>query len=512
MEYSRPTGTRERLTGLLVLPPLVAVPDSQMPPVPPSHLTTFSQGMGRTSLTSSPQNPMTMYAVSADPRSGEIYAVLASIDGGTSWQARTIPTAPAGSQGDYNNCISVSPFDPNVVAIGWIKYFLSTDGAITWTMFDIHAPGQGALHDDVHAVYFDPSNPPVERLFICSDGGIASTTDRGKTFSSSYNQYLANLEGYTLSVRGNYVAMGLQDNGNAYFAIKTFQAGVVSPWVQVSDQLGDGGTVAIIATGQLITNDGTAAFSPRATIPIDADYFNPFDADKELPVSGVPSGGIAPIELIETPGFSSGSQAMYAVGSQARTQSVYGLFANSNGNNPQWKQVGSVASDASGDFISAVAPLSDGTSVLVGTNAGRVFLLRLLSGGSAIGQRLSASTNGQVNRIVFVSSTLAFIASNSNGQGVLFRFDGAGFIPADIGLPGTPCQAIARDGYGRTWVCTEDRVFVSRDDGFTWRNASNGLPQLPYCTDLRFNFAQPNPPLLYLGTYGNSVWVTSVIA
>ena len=165
------------------------------------------------------------------------------------------------------------------------------------------------------------------------------------------------------------------------------------------------------------------------------NYFNPFGPDSELPVSTVPAGGIAPIEPVETPGFSLAGRPMYAVGGQSGTQSVYALFANSDGSNPQWKQVGSVASGAPGDYISAVATLSDGTSVMVGTNAGRVFLLKLTTGAPVAGQDLGAPTKGQVNRIAFVSPTLAFIASNKSSQGGLLRFDGNSFSQADTGLP-----------------------------------------------------------------------------
>jgi hypothetical protein len=484
--------------------------------LPASGGVPFGWGMGRTSLASSPQNPSVMYAVSAKTDGGNIYAVLASTDGGQTWSQRTIPSAPSANQGSYNNCISVSPSAASVVALGWQKHFVSRDGGQSWQLFDSHA-GFTALHDDVHAVYFDPTRPPQERLYVCSDGGVALTTDGGQTFDSSLNRYLANLECYasiprnfwgSLSVRGDILATGLQDNGNVYCARTSGQGH--GPWVQVPDGTGDGGWVALIATGQLITNGGSSASWPRSDIPFNFDNEAPAASDRPVSVAAVPAGGIFAMEPILAPVYGNLSgQKMYAVGSQSQT--VYGLFADSNGGNLHWEQVGTVTSDAASDSISVLAPLDDGTSVLVGTNAGRLFLLQPSTGGSTSGQKL-AIFQGTANRMVFASPTLAFVTLNRGSSGALLRFDGTAWSSADSGLPEGPYYGLARDAYGRIWTCTDDRVFVSRDYGFTWKDASFGLPRRPHCADLRHNFAQQDSQELYLSTYGASVWVTTVPA
>jgi hypothetical protein len=160
-----------------------------------------------------------------------------------------------------------------------------------------------------------------------------------------------------------------------------------------------------------------------------------------------------------------------------------------------------------GDIINYVAAMDDGTSVLAGTINGLLFLLRPSPTGAASGQKLVAPAQGKVNRIVFASATLAFAVSGVS----ILRFDGSAWNVVGTSLPGGPYNGLARDGYNRTWTCTDDKVFVSRDDGLTWKNASVGLPQQVHCRDLRYNFAQQNPPLLYLATSGHSVWVTSVL-
>ncbi len=497
---------------------------------------TPGQGMGRTSLASSPQKPSVMYGVSANLKDGSIYAILTSSKGGETWTQLPFPPTNTSTgdpipynQGDYNNCISVSPYDSSVVALGWQKLIVSRKGAQTWQVFDNHySPPANhpdphpELHDDVHAVYFDPSDPPNERLYVCSDGGVVLTTDKGKTFDSSLNRYLATLECCatipsrnfhgSLSVQGNFLASGLQDNGNVYCALKTTTSisAPVSPWVQVADGQGDGGWVALIATGQLITdgikNDGTwfcDAFQLRSSIPFDCDLEQPLAFDVPVPVA-VPAAGIWAMEPVLAP------TKMYAVATSKDGQIVYGLFYDQG--NLGWHEVGWVTAGS----ISALATLDDGASALVGTDASALFLVKPSRANPTAGQKLSVTLppgtpRGAINRIVFPSATLAFAAFSFNGNGHILRFDGTAWTTADSGLPQGPFYGLARDGYGRTWTCTDDKVFVSRDDGFNWKDASNGLPRRPHCAELRYNFAQQNPPLLYLSTYGHSVWVTGVV-
>jgi hypothetical protein len=506
-------------TGSLVLS---RVPDANMPSPPPQSLITFAQGMGRTSIASSPQNTLVMYAVSAVmntglaiTNAGPIYAVLASPDGGATWKQVATPplTDPTGrpepqNQGWYNNCLSVSPFDPNVVAIGWQKHFVSRNGGSSWQVFDYHQ-GFTALHDDVHTVYFDPTTPD-ERLYICSDGGVAFTVDRGDSFDSTFNRFLANLECYNISVRDNVLASGLQDNGNVYCILRPLSNPDVSPWVQLPDGAGDGGSVTLISAGQLITS-GSNAFQPRTSIPFDINYDHPLAFDLPVAVGSLPATGISVIESVAAPAIL-GNQRMYAVGSPPNGQTIYGLFGDLTGGQLNWQQVGSVTSDVAGDSISALGPLDDATVVLVGTSNGRFFWFNPSVASPPQGQRISVSpgvSQGQVNRIVFPTVTRAFAVYN--GGSTIVRYDGAAWSPTDSGLPGGPYTGIARDGYNRTWVCTDDKVFVSRDDGFTWKEASAGLPRRVHCNGLSYNFAQQNPPLLYLATNGHSVWVTGVL-
>src|SRR5262249_44833966 len=131
--------------------------------------------MLRTSLASCRSDLQVMYAVAGGilkNRKNEdvdtLYRVLRSTDGGQSWLVTGNKVANRseklfgdpetnlpGNQQEWNNCIAVSPFDRNRVAIAWRDgYFFSIDGAKEWTFFS--ADSSPHLHIDFHAVAFDP--------------------------------------------------------------------------------------------------------------------------------------------------------------------------------------------------------------------------------------------------------------------------------------------------------------------------------------------------------------------
>jgi hypothetical protein len=97
------------------------------------------------------------------------------------------------------------------------------------------------------------------------------------------------------------------------------------------------------------------------------------------------------------------------------------------------------------------------------------------------------------------------------------RLDGLKWTPTPgTGLPGTALYALEAVVVPGTnlpralFVATDDRVYVSRNDGVTWQQASQGLPRNPHCSDLRFVPAGRGIGNLYLSTYGRSVWVAQL--
>ena len=60
------------------------------------------------------------------------------------------------------------------------------------------------------------------------------------------------------------------------------------------------------------------------------------------------------------------------------------------------------------------------------------------------------------------------------------------------------------------YACTDNNVFVSRDEGDTWLLATAQLPGRVHCTSFAIGAARPSGRHLYLSTYGRSVWQAKI--
>jgi hypothetical protein len=529
---------------------------AQMPPSDPKSFITFEEGMYRTSVSSCSVNPSEMSAVSADAVDA-VYVLLRSHDGGKTWfkpydptgtNPNAMPTvfsrsdksvagslwASVGVQGWYNNCIAVSHADKsgNTVAFGWQSgTFLSSDGGRTWEFFDWAHPKGSGLHSDIHGLYFDPADKSGETFYICSDGGVAVTRDGGASFDTSPNKYLAQLELYgttgardfygTLSLLGPLVAAGSQDNGNLYCVAEgSYDTGVgvpskaPSPWIQFSGC--DGGLVTFLRTGQVLF--GGECGGPALNLwerKLRSDFIFDIDPGAELQIRdpGQPDDGkglAAVVEAVrdEPKIVNARGQTMYAVGGSGLN--VYGVFAAQDGTDVHYEHLGSVKSDVLTDQISAVGSF-DGSTVFIGTWAGRMFQLSPVQGMRVAGKSLQMSlpasnAQGAVQRIVALSASRAFATYNFGWSGFVIQFDGATWAPSGAGLPGDAFQGLEADDSGNIFADTDHQVFLSRDGGTTWLDCSSGLPKQAHCTDLRFTRDSNGQAFLYLNTFGHSLW------
>ena len=531
--------------------------------------------MQRTSLAAATAAAGVAYAVAA-AGDNSMLGVLQSGDNGQTWAATSAtmgPTGPstktlpqvAGLQGYYNNTIAVSPLDSNVVAVGWqYGHFVSRDGGQTFSAFQ---SGQG-LHNDVHCLYYDPWSS-TEMLYICSDGGICSTNDGGTTFNSSYNQTLANLQCYatyvtrdfygTLDATDQFLATGLQDNGNVYCILPPFSdappnhvqlpvtvpGSDVTPWMQAGG--GDGGCVTLLA--QQICFNSMGSTTVAAMI---SSEFPPTSALTSTAVGlspGTPNVvGPGVVRVLDPATTNTKGDLMYAVAT-AGSLTVFGLFGNASGSPLYWQAVGSINSSESGDSISALAPMTDGSQVLVATTRGLAGILQLTltpTGpviAAAIPLNVGLAPAGVVTRIVFAAPDVAYAAYNWANGGIILKYEGLSWTPTAgqppvgnyfndgiYGLAVNNGLTIRGFGLGAStppliFVGANDAVYVSRDLGATWQNASWGLPACPQGADIQcadapvgnsYDFTgDPIGPfaglVVYLGTWGRSVWMASSV-
>ncbi len=494
-----------------------------------------------------------------------ILTVLKSTDGGLTWRptgtavaGQTLPFFPGNPASDvaghtengYVGCVGVSASDPDHVAVGVVHPLLSRDGGKTWV--DLTGPAGAHGHGDTHALLFDPTADGT--LHICSDGGLATTPDLGKTWSSASNRQLPNLEIYSFSASpkdAGLLAGSLQDNGNVYAPLYIAS----DPWTDADG--GDGVMSLFIGSGELMRQNNTLALPDSTGTQVEygrkvrasrwdagerrfhdlAIFPNsplssgvvPVDGTGDglgIPLDATGTGGAVPpgVELLEgvaTPTFANAlGEPMVAVGASALA--VFGMFAVAGGTF-HWQQLGTVPSlpnkDAFGNplpyLATAVAAVPDGTAVFVGMNTGKVFRLDLDAPGSPVANLSDKAVSTQIARFAaFAPDRVVLIAG-----GVVFRRDGAGWTPlpgkvlpggTSALLPvGQQFNALAADpttAPPTLYVATSGQIFRSEDSGDTWFDFTGNLPKAPNCNDLRWVQESSGATFLYVATFGWSVF------
>jgi hypothetical protein len=540
--------------------------------------------MAETSVASCSGDRRIIYAAGRDPQPKVVpgqgpvtdlmYALLSSKDGGKTWtnvdaqvtnnKKISDLTIAAGNQGDYNNCIAVSPVNSSMVALGWRGGpFISQDGGQNWQQYaDSFSEAlvgptfvNPAIHADLHAVYFSPNG---RRLYVCSDGGVIATDNLGKTFISTYNKHLANLQFESWPARqfygtfsawahgwfleGRYVLTGrvgggLQDNGNVYCK---FARSEPTPWRQVA--YSDGMLGMFVAGGDYIfyntsdhANPSLASSSGGALIDKGKVPIWPADKTGDRYVTQGAKGEPIVAEAIPAPALASSLDPKYMIRAVAAIlTTVYGLFTDTPGN-AHWEELGTIRSIISGDFIISVGSY-DGLHVYVGTAAGRIFRLDTKDGTQVDMSPAIAGEWANITRIVvdasdapsvrgyalcntypplsttpfgtilkLVNESLATRDTPAN-QGVWSKLSSTADIKSsdDVSTDALLYDIAVDWRFRHIYLATESYVYISPDDGVSWRGASHGLPRVPHCSGLCLVL----PDTLLLSTYGRSLWVT----
>jgi hypothetical protein len=499
----------------------------------------------RTSVSSCAGQPLNMMAVAA-AADEMILQVLRSQDGGQNWEVlstnvkgRNIPlnqrpgdANPAGLQGNYNNCIQVSPTNPNLVALGWRNGpWFSQDMGITWDLPKNNSD-DNHLHEDLHALAFEPADPSGQTLYIGCDGGVMVTRDLGRSVTDEYNQRLQTFQfqGWGRDSYGVFspsrrvpglIAGGLQDNGNVYAAIDSD-----------SDEFrrlegSDGQVALLIETGHILhynsneVNKVTAhrwdgsQFVDGSVVPVFTSGPGSTNVSDGLPRE-------VAIEAVSLPLFRNpdGGQLMFAMACVFGSGDVYGLFANDDGGNMHWDYIGTVPISSTNGQVRTLASLH-GDNVFVGTQDGHIFALSPRSKFPfELGVPIRATMPGDIWRICVLRDGVAYANYHSEGNGDFllqsnfFSWDPLGSndnVAKGIDLPTDEGPIfgfdIDRGANPHTlFAATDNHVFVSRDEGDTWKLATKGLPRRPRCTELRAVAHDNGQRFLYLSTFGRSAW------
>jgi hypothetical protein len=182
-----------------------------------------TSGVSRMALAVTPANDQFVYILAGSSSTQGFYGLYRSTDGGTTFS--TMATTPnllgwsnvgsdSGGQAWYDLTVAADPSNADVVYVGGVNIWKSTDGGSNWSCSGhwYGAAGLPYVHADQHGFYFIPG---TSTLLVANDGGIFRTTNGGSSFSDlSSNLEVA--QQYRLGVaqtNQNVVLTGWQDNG-----------------------------------------------------------------------------------------------------------------------------------------------------------------------------------------------------------------------------------------------------------------------------------------------------------
>ncbi|MBK7939881.1 MAG: hypothetical protein IPJ82_23600 [Lewinellaceae bacterium] len=405
-----------------------------------AQVTTPTAGVGsRMVIGVSPANAAYVYLVQINSNDGTFKALLRSTDSGQTFSEQSnspnifdyaCDGSGTASQATYDLAIEVDQTNADIIYVGSINSWKSTNGGVNWSpvthwVGSGFAPGDptancaASVHADHHWYQWSPLHSPA-RLYLGHDGGIAYTADGGTTWTDITTD-LSIGQVYKIGQSAhasNTVLAGFQDNG-----VSGTNNG--SSFTTVAG--GDGGECAI-------------------------DYSNANFCYRETQ-----SGAL---RRSSTGVLGSGSNIISALTDPAAFIAPYMLHRN----NP-------------------------GTMFFPRENVWRSTNVTASPSGSVVWEAISTFAAGATIRIVEQSPAnlnILYISRGSGGSSVVYRSDNANAAAASVtwtavtkpeGLTVSDIKAHPTDE-NIVYATAGMKVFKSTDKGVSWTDVTGNLPAL----------------------------------
>ncbi len=146
--------------------------------------------IGKIDLAVSPVDSRILYAVIEAP--GEDRGLYKSVDQGKSF-THVSDNEDLVNRPFYYTNIELDPTNPDIIYSNANPLVKSTDGGKTWNRMSVP-------HGDNHDIWLNPNNPDL--LIQCNDGGANVSHNGGKTWSTQFNQPTAEI--YQVAVDDQY--------------------------------------------------------------------------------------------------------------------------------------------------------------------------------------------------------------------------------------------------------------------------------------------------------------------
>ncbi len=480
---------------------------------------------GRITLAVGAPGDPVVYAFAATAGSGAQKDLFRSTNGGATFTALGLPAKtpvnPNDDQPDmnimlgqafYNHMVLVDPADAarNTVYIGGqLSSAKSTDGGATWRLVSnwLAQFGLPYVHADHHAAAIATiKGSPI--LLFGGDGGLYTSDDGGKTFSSQKNDGMSSYLIYALTGNPKHaddVLIGLQDNGtrwrvgptgtyNQVFGGDGFGVG----WSQADDLISLGSVYYSFIIRNQRNPANTQAKWERGWDGI-AEFNNPAQSYFRTAIA-TPSAAADPTGMVF---FHRTRTKLYRTTDGADNwQSVLNTA-------PILLRAGMHPIGTSPDDIRHFGVLGNGGNAWFTADGGTTWSNRVLTALAAGWPGFNATLAYANNQTMYVGNeaavgtTLRAIKSTDGGN-TWAHVNGTGtnVLPA---VPINKLLVSSRDPSGNTvYAATWIGVYQTTDGGANWRLFGTGLPTVNV-SDL---YMPPDGSFLRVSTFGRGVWET----
>ena len=427
-------------------------------------------------LCQAPSNPDIVFAIVASGyvRSDKFIGygcqyLLKSADKGSTWTNVSFPSGFA-SLAWHAFVITVSPLNPNIIWVGGLDTWRTTNGGTNWTKQSDWAQmyGNGAdnyVHADIHVIKYKPGSD--SELFISTDGGIfstrtASAPDIGMKFFEVANNY-STLMYYSCAMHPDAGAVhyigGLQDNGSIFYKkdnTPTFR-----------DMLSGG-------DGALCFIDQNEPNIQITTVYNNAIYL--YNGAKEMDPSGAGYKGLGTGTFVNPMDYDWKNNILFANG----------------GNEPL-------------NYLNTLHVLNIAVTGITGSNTGKALATHSTVPYSNI-KWSELSPLNQSNIFIGTQSGKLFKFADASHTGTLTEITSADFPAANI-------SAIDIAGSEDTLLVTFSNygvasVWLSQNGGTSWKNVEGNLPDMP----VRWGIFHPKSGKQVMLATEAGIWTTNNIA
>lgn len=466
----------------------------------------------RVKLAMAPSDNTCIYAMTVDINNG-IYGIYKTSDAGVNWTyinpgvnvLHWDDGTGTGGQGNYDLGFNVNPTDKDVVYVGGVNVWASTDGANTFNPVSHWTLSYGpTLHGDIH---FIETQPLTGNLFVCSDGGLYRTANvvsqtwndanNGSPWPTQWTNLCSGLQissFYRISssrnIAGRLVA-GAQDNATFYYDNGVWNT--IFGGDGMDNYLDPANDDAVIGSSQYgnfysSTDDGISLFpiDPNPNFEV-SEWTTPIIADYNQP--GVLYAGNANVSKSTDGG---------------QSWSVISNFPPSGFANNE---------------ISALAVSNSNSNVIYATK--RVRYEYSIPGSVYVttdgGINWTDITLGLPDSLYYTSididqndANTAYICMAQLSAGIkVFKTTNTGSTWQNISynLPNLPVNCVKTlPGSNILLAGTDVGVYMFNPVTLSWSNVSLGLPNA-IVQDIDFNVALNK---LYVCTFGRGIWETNL--